>query len=555
MASHKKTISDTTKRRIKKKTEVFSDAYTKEGPTLQEGMVNGRAAILAGLDERYIWVCEREGALTVRSCRTGSVMKSISRTHIFPWSLSEGPGKRTVWVGYSDGCIILFSASPPHNQIRVLEAGQATGGCYCLLHHLDYVFAGYGNCQVIKWNHRTLTGANEGREGYFVGHTGGHGSAVRAMRVDMNCLYTCGDDRAIRKWDISDCKQLLAFKGHDASVLSIAYTKKHHLWSASEDHTVRVWDPESGACIKTFTLDAPIGILRFYGNRIWAGCWDKKIVLFDALNVEKVGLYTNHKAPITDVVCVASTQIFKVWTCGADKCIKVWDMETQDNSFTTEEDERQRLINDLSIEISNLKDQLGHSGRRERHNSCWNIDDVAFCSSQVARSLREKAFHLEADLEAMRAQNAAHQQQIIAQFVDKADQTKRSVCFSKLYKFWASRSAQRARKHSGREAVLLKTINTHILRTFYAKLARHAPYSKNINLALRTCQQLLLQGNHGKMHLAYMALQTYAHQTRTKRTFFEVLCCTTAMGMRRMYYFKLLRYVRGLGIMHTTPLL
>eukprot|EP00754_Rhynchopus_humris_P045215 Rhum_TRINITY_DN470_c0_g1::Rhum_TRINITY_DN470_c0_g1_i1::g.1414::m.1414 len=384
-------------KRFTNKLKPVSDCHTRCEDTFQQNTINARAAIVAGSPERYAWVCERDGHLTIRSVRTGAVMKAITRAGVFPWALAEGPLQRRVWVGYSDGCIILFSSSPPHQQVMVLESGPGTGGCYCLLRHLDFVFAGYGNCQVIKWDTTKIDSPNQGREGYYIGHTGGHGMAIRGLALNLNTLYTCADDMAIRKWDVATCDQLKAFKGHEASVLAICFVAKNNrLWSCSEDRTVRVWDPDQSEALKTFHMDAPAGVMRHYGNRVWVGCWDKKVILFDSKNVEKVGVYANHNAPITDVVAVAESKLFTVWTCGADRCVKSWHVETKDHDFMKDEQDAQRQIVELQTEVEALNHLLGRKNQK-RSNSCWNIDDVAYCSTQVAREFRDRITMLEAD--------------------------------------------------------------------------------------------------------------------------------------------------------------
>eukprot|EP01063_Lacrimia_lanifica_P000337 TRINITY_DN1015_c0_g1_i1.p1 TRINITY_DN1015_c0_g1~~TRINITY_DN1015_c0_g1_i1.p1 ORF type:complete len:977 (+),score=328.01 TRINITY_DN1015_c0_g1_i1:51-2981(+) len=318
--------------------------------------VNGRAAIVAGRPHKSVWTCEKEGALSIRSCRTGSLVRSITRKHIFPWSLAEGPLGRYVWVGYSDGAVILFSTAPPHDQVKVLQVG-GLGGCYCVVPHLNWMFAGYGNSQIIKWNGLTLE-----RDGVYVGHQSGQGSAIRDICLNDADLYTCGDDATIRKWDVVTCEETSVFKGHSAAILSITYSRKNHLWSTGEDSTVRVWDPKTMKCIKTHKLESPSSVLKFMGNRVWCGCWKKTIVIFDAVTLERVGHYHNHKAPIAEVLTVSASRLYKVWTYGIDRVVNVWTMEGDDSEYDQErrmaelrmfdlEAENRRLLRDLQAAL------------------------------------------------------------------------------------------------------------------------------------------------------------------------------------------------------------
>ena len=537
----------TRKSRFSSNLKLFSDCHTRCEDTLQQNTINARAAIVAGSPERYAWVCERDGHLTIRSVRTGAVMKAITRAGVFPWALAEGPLQRRVWVGYSDGCIILFSSSPPHQQVMVLESGPATGGCYCLLRHLDFVFAGYGNCQVIKWDTTKIDSPNQGREGYYIGHTGGHGMAIRGLALNLNTLYTCADDMAIRKWDVATCDQLKAFKGHEASVLAVCFVAKNNrLWSCSEDRTVRVWDPDQSECLKTFHMDAPAGVMRHYGNRVWVGCWDKKVILFDSKNVEKVGVYANHNAPITDVVAVAESKLFTVWTCGADRCLKSWHVETRDNDFAEEDQDAQRQLVELQTEVEALNHLLGRQSRT-RSNSCWNIDDVAYCSTQVAREFRDRIAMLEADNAQLLVAQRERREQTVIQFVEKAHLVQQNLLhryFNTLYKHWATQAGQRSRRAmSQQELTLLGKVNRSIAAKYFEALREFSIKHKMHSTATLATERLLQQTNAGRMRLAYQSLQTFAERHAKQRTYFEIMAQITDCGRLRMYFRKLLKYV------------
>src|SRR5262249_18349612 len=74
-----------------------------------------------------------------------------------------------------------------------------------------------------------------------------------AVKADSKVGYSAGDDKQLRAWNaVAEGKQVRAAGGNNATVLKlIAHAKQPLLITASADKTVRVWNADNGAAVKT----------------------------------------------------------------------------------------------------------------------------------------------------------------------------------------------------------------------------------------------------------------------------------------------------------------
>lgn len=84
------------------------------------------------------------------------------------------------------------------------------------------------------------------------GHTGRIWSV--AFSPNGQWIASGGDDRTIRLWQVSTGDCFYTLKEHEGCVRSIAFSQDGQwLASGSEDKTVKLWNYRTGECIKTFT--------------------------------------------------------------------------------------------------------------------------------------------------------------------------------------------------------------------------------------------------------------------------------------------------------------
>lgn len=84
----------------------------------------------------------------------------------------------------------------------------------------------------------------------------GHTNAVQdcCFSPDGLLLATCSADMSVKLWDFSPSGQYACVKtlmGHDHNVSGVGFFKDGKLVSCSRDKTLKVWDANSGYCLKT----------------------------------------------------------------------------------------------------------------------------------------------------------------------------------------------------------------------------------------------------------------------------------------------------------------
>lgn len=126
-------------------------------------------------------------------------------------------------------------------------------------HPQGHLFASIGNDPEIK-----LWDAESGECLHLLqGHTGIHGSI--AFSPDGTILASGRSDLTIRLWDVATRQCLKVLEGHTSTIKSVIFItanpsapreeQQSILASGSLDETIRLWDVQTGECLKTFRPD------------------------------------------------------------------------------------------------------------------------------------------------------------------------------------------------------------------------------------------------------------------------------------------------------------
>ncbi|NTW70545.1 MAG: TIR domain-containing protein, partial [Chlorobiaceae bacterium] len=121
-----------------------------------------------------------------------------------------------------------------------------------------------------------------------------------------------------------------SFTGHSGWVNSCAFSHDNRfILSGSLDNTLKVWDSETGNCIRTFTGHSGwVNSCAFsHDNRfILSGSYDKTLKVWDAETGNCIRTFTGHSGGVNS--CAFSHDNKFILSGSYDNTLKVWDAET-----------------------------------------------------------------------------------------------------------------------------------------------------------------------------------------------------------------------------------
>jgi len=146
-------------------------------------------------------------------------------------------------------------------------------------------------------------------------------------------------DHTIKEWDLQSGACLRTFEGNASGVSSAVYSSGNmRMLSASGDHTIKEWDLKSGICLRTFVGHTDGVRSVDYspdGKRMLSASWDKTIKEWDLETGVCLRTFNGHTERVNSAIYSQGGN--HILSASGDHTIKEWDVETGNCLRTFEE--------------------------------------------------------------------------------------------------------------------------------------------------------------------------------------------------------------------------
>jgi WD40 repeat protein len=165
------------------------------------------------------------------------------------------------------------------------------------------------------------------------GHGGGLTSV--AFSPDGRRLASASEDHTIKLWDTATGQEVVTLRGHTDTVWCVGFSPDgSRLASSGEDHRLKVWDLRTGQESWSRDGGAALHGVAFSpdGRRLASAGWDEKIRIWDADTGKKISSLTGHSLAVISVAYSPDGQ--RLASGSMDQTVKVWDTADGREIFT-----------------------------------------------------------------------------------------------------------------------------------------------------------------------------------------------------------------------------
>ncbi|KAG9510213.1 Pre-mRNA-processing factor 17, partial [Fragariocoptes setiger] len=165
----------------------------------------------------------------------------------------------------------------------------------------------------------------------YTGHTKAI-SAIRLFPKTGHLLLSGSMDSKIKIWEMyKERRCIMTYLGHRQAVRDIDFNVYGDKFiSASYDQYIKLWDVETGQCVKRFTNKKTPYCVKFnpdeeFSHLFLAGMSDKKIVCWDTRTGDIGQEYDRHLGPVNSITFVDDNR--KFISTSDDKSLRVWEWD------------------------------------------------------------------------------------------------------------------------------------------------------------------------------------------------------------------------------------
>jgi WD40 repeat protein len=173
---------------------------------------------------------------------------------------------------------------------------------------------------------------------------------------------------------VPEVRPLAQLKGHIGAVTAVAYTEDGSwIVTAGQDATIRVWNASSDTLQRTIELDnGPATSLALSGSRALTGHSSGEIVLWDLERAEKIATFKRNEAEVWSVTFAGRSDRFAA--SSHDWKVALWDTATTAGPIQVI-DAHENAAQAVAYS-SSARGQLLATGGADKTVKLWNLDTL-----------------------------------------------------------------------------------------------------------------------------------------------------------------------------------